>query len=61
MCLWIKVPEVVFDAKKFDTFSSAIIPKSELFQRLIKVNHIENTDGKIYKVMGHPVGIGSFL
>uniref|UniRef100_A0A0M3IEX8 Nitrogen permease regulator 2 n=1 Tax=Ascaris lumbricoides TaxID=6252 RepID=A0A0M3IEX8_ASCLU len=54
-----QVPEVVFDAKKFDTFSSAIIPKSELFQRLIKVNHIENTDGKIYKVMGHPVGIES--
>ncbi|VDM40120.1 unnamed protein product [Toxocara canis] len=54
-----QVPEVLFDSKKFDSFSSAIIPKPELFQRLIKVNHIENTDGKIYKVMGHPVGIES--
>lgn len=52
-----QVPEKIFDAKKFDTFSSAIIPKQELFERLIKVNHIVNDDGKVYKVMGHPVGI----
>ncbi|CAG9533316.1 unnamed protein product [Cercopithifilaria johnstoni] len=55
----IQVPDFLFDAKRFDTFSNAIIPKPELFHRLIKVNHVENSDGKVYKVMGHPVGIES--
>uniref|UniRef100_A0A8R1XST2 Nitrogen permease regulator 2-like protein n=1 Tax=Onchocerca volvulus TaxID=6282 RepID=A0A8R1XST2_ONCVO len=55
----IQVPHFLFDAKIFDTFSNAIIPKPELFHRLIKVNHVENSDGKVYKIMGHPVGIES--
>ncbi|VDP12879.1 unnamed protein product [Onchocerca flexuosa] len=55
----IQVPDFLFDAKRFDTFSNAIIPKPELFHRLIKVNHVENSDGKVYKIMGHPVGIES--
>ncbi|KAL3989575.1 Nitrogen permease regulator 2 family protein [Acanthocheilonema viteae] len=55
----IQVPGFLFDAKRFDTFSNAVIPKPELFHRLIKVNHVENSDGKVYKVMGHPVGIES--
>ncbi|EFO25851.1 hypothetical protein LOAG_02632 [Loa loa] len=55
----IQVPDFLFDTKRFDTFSNAIIPKPELFHRLIKVNHVENNDGKVYKVMGHPVGIES--
>ncbi|KAM3728299.1 GATOR complex protein [Dirofilaria immitis] len=58
-CNKIQVPNFLFDAKRFDTFSNAIIPKPELFHRLIKVNHVENSDGKVYKVMGHPVGIES--
>lgn len=57
----LQVPDFLFDAKTFDTFSNAIIPKPELFHRLIKVNHVENSDGKVYKVMGHPVGIGQFI
>ncbi|VDM96333.1 unnamed protein product [Thelazia callipaeda] len=55
----IQVPNFLFDTKTFDTFSNAVIPKPELFHRLIKVNHVENSDGKVYKVMGHPVGIES--
>ncbi|VDK82494.1 unnamed protein product [Litomosoides sigmodontis] len=55
----IQVPDFLFDARRFDTFSNAIIPKPELFHRLIKVNHVENSDGRVYKVMGHPVGIES--
>lgn len=54
----LQVPDFLFDARRFDTFSNAIIPKPELFHRLIKVNHVENSDGRVYKVMGHPVGIG---
>ncbi|MFH4980185.1 hypothetical protein AB6A40_006894 [Gnathostoma spinigerum] len=55
-----QVPEEIFDARKFDIFSSAVIPKLELLHRLIKVNHIQNSkDGKVYKLMGHPVGIES--
>lgn len=55
----IQMPDFLFDAKRFDTFSNAVIPKPELFHRLIKVNHVENSDGKVYKVIGHPVGIES--
>ncbi|KAK6112682.1 Nitrogen permease regulator 2 family protein [Brugia pahangi] len=55
----IQIPDFLFDAKRFDTFSNAVIPKPELFHRLIKVNHVENSDGKVYKVIGHPVGIES--
>ncbi|VDD91639.1 unnamed protein product [Enterobius vermicularis] len=52
-----QVPSVVFSKKKFDSFSSAIIPKPDLFNRLVKVNHVINDDGKVYKVMGNPRGL----
>uniref|UniRef100_A0A0N4UQM6 Nitrogen permease regulator 2 n=1 Tax=Dracunculus medinensis TaxID=318479 RepID=A0A0N4UQM6_DRAME len=54
-----QVPKLLFDAKNFDTFSSAIITKPELFQRLIKVNHVEDNEGHVFKVMGHAIGIES--
>lgn len=54
------MPKLLFDAKNFDTFSSAIITKPELFQRLIKVNHVEDNEGHVFKVMGHAIGIGNF-
>uniref|UniRef100_A0A0N5AIV1 Nitrogen permease regulator 2-like protein n=1 Tax=Syphacia muris TaxID=451379 RepID=A0A0N5AIV1_9BILA len=54
-----QMPENIFSKKKFDSFSSAVIPKPDLFNHLVKVNHIVNEDNKVYKVIGNPRGLES--
>ncbi|TKR73964.1 hypothetical protein L596_021200 [Steinernema carpocapsae] len=43
-----QVPRPIFDDDRFATFASAVIPRREMFNKLIKVNFSD------YKVMGHP-------